>query len=66
MEKRFELKNLRKVKNTGFNIALTNGVLRLKVHVICIKELKESIIHRIAELSDFYHARNKEAITFSA
>lgn len=28
----------------------------MKVHLICVQELKESIIHRIAELSDFYYA----------
>ena len=38
------------------NIILTNSILRLKVHLICVQELKESIIHRIAELSDFYYA----------
>ena len=38
------------------NIILTNSILRLKVHLICVQELKKSIIHRIAELSDFYYA----------
>ena len=27
--------------------------------MICVQELKESIIHRIAELSDFYYARKQ-------
>ena len=26
------------------------------MHVICVQELKESVIHRITELSDFYYA----------
>lgn len=40
-------------------MTLTNSVLGLKVHVIRVQELKESIINRIAKLSDFYHAIKK-------
>lgn len=40
-------------------MTLTNSVLGLKVHVIRVQELKESIINRIAKLSDFYYAIKK-------
>ena len=40
------------------DIWLTDGIFRQQMNLISVEILQESVIHRIAELCDFYHATN--------